>query len=41
MLKDKVVIVTGAAMGMGKSSAELFAENGAKVIIADFNKEEG
>lgn len=41
MLKDKVTIVTGAAMGMGQATAELFAKNGAKVVIADFNKEEG
>lgn len=41
MLKDKVTIVTGAAMGMGQATAELFAKNGAKVVIADFNEEEG
>jgi glucose 1-dehydrogenase len=40
-LKQKVAIVTGAAMGMGKATAELFAEEGAKVIVADFNAEEG
>jgi Dehydrogenases with different specificities (related to short-chain alcohol dehydrogenases) len=40
-LKEKVAIVTGAAMGMGKATAELFAEEGAKVIVADFNAEEG
>lgn len=40
-LNDKVAIVTGAAMGMGRSTAELFAQAGAKVIIADFNEEEG
>lgn len=41
MLKDKVTIVTGAAMGMGQATAELFAKNGAKVVIADFNEEGG
>lgn len=40
-LNDKVAIVTGAAMGMGESTAELFAEAGAKVIIADYNEEAG
>lgn len=40
-LEDKVVIVTGSAMGMGKETALLFAEEGAKVIVADFNHEGG
>lgn len=40
-LNNKVAIVTGAAMGMGKATAELFAKAGAKVIIADYNEEEG
>lgn len=40
-LKDKVAIVTGAAMGMGESTAELFSEAGAKVVIADYNEEAG
>lgn len=40
-LQNKVAIVTGAAMGMGKSTAELFAEVGAKVIIADYNEDAG
>lgn len=40
-LKGKVAIVTGAAMGMGASTAELFAEEGAKVVVADFNEEVG
>lgn len=38
-LKDKVAIVTGAASGMGKAIAELYAKEGAKVIIADLNLE--
>lgn len=36
-LSDKVAIITGAASGMGKSMAQLFAKEGAKVLIADFN----
>ena len=38
-LKNKVAIVTGAASGMGKSIAELYAKEGAKVIVADLNLE--
>lgn len=41
VLKDKVAIVTGAAMGMGEATAKLFAEAGAKVVVADFNDEKG
>ncbi|MGI6678475.1 MAG: SDR family NAD(P)-dependent oxidoreductase [Dehalobacterium sp.] len=41
LLDGKVAIVTGAAMGMGAATAELFAQNGAKVVIADFNEELG
>lgn len=37
-IEDKVVIVTGSAQGMGASAAELFAEAGAKVVVADFNE---
>ena len=34
-LKDKVTIVTGAAHGMGEAEASLFAQEGAKVVVAD------
>lgn len=34
-LKNKVVIITGAAGGMGAAEAKLFAEEGAKVIATD------
>jgi 3-hydroxybutyrate dehydrogenase len=37
-LKDKSAIVTGAASGIGKEIAFLFAREGAKVAIADLNK---
>ncbi len=40
-LKDKVAIVTGAADGIGQAIARLFAAEGAKVCIADINKEQG
>jgi glucose 1-dehydrogenase len=41
VLKDKVAIVTGAAQGMGEATARLFAEAGAKVVVADFNEVKG
>jgi len=41
VLDGKVAIVTGAAMGMGAATAILFAEAGAKVVVADFNEEKG
>lgn len=37
--KDKVVIVTGASMGLGKSIAEEFAKAHANVILADIDLE--
>lgn len=36
-LEDKVAIVTGSAKGIGFATAQRFAQEGAKVIIADVN----
>jgi len=38
-LSGKVAVVTGAASGMGKAIAELFAAEGAKVVVSDINLE--
>ncbi|RAX52063.1 3-hydroxybutyrate dehydrogenase [Helicobacter sp. 16-1353] len=38
-MKDKVVIVTGSASGIGLSMAEKFFEKGAKVVLSDINTE--
>jgi NAD(P)-dependent dehydrogenase (short-subunit alcohol dehydrogenase family) len=38
LLENKVAIVTGAADGIGKDIAMLFAREGAKVVIADLNQ---
>ncbi|MBL7502766.1 glucose 1-dehydrogenase [Frankia sp. CNm7] len=39
-LDGKVAIVTGAGSGIGKASALLFAQEGAKVVCADLNGSE-
>jgi 3-oxoacyl-[acyl-carrier protein] reductase len=37
MLNGKVAIITGSGSGLGKAAALLFAENGCKVVVADYN----
>lgn len=40
-MKGKTVIVTGAASGIGKATAALFAKQGANVVISDIQEAEG
>jgi len=37
--ENKVALVTGAASGLGLATATAFAESGASVVLADWNKE--
>jgi NAD(P)-dependent dehydrogenase (short-subunit alcohol dehydrogenase family) len=38
-LAGKVALITGAGMGMGREASLLFAEHGARVVVADINRE--
>jgi NAD(P)-dependent dehydrogenase (short-subunit alcohol dehydrogenase family) len=40
-LRDKVAIVTGGANGIGRATCELFAEEGASVVVADIERDAG
>jgi NAD(P)-dependent dehydrogenase (short-subunit alcohol dehydrogenase family) len=40
-LAGKVVIITGAATGIGRAAAELFADEGARLVVADYAEEAG
>ena len=39
--KDKIAIVTGAASGIGRATAETLAQDGATVVVADINRVDG
>lgn len=41
LLKNKVSLVTGAGMGIGRAIAQACAREGARVVVADFNDEAG
>ncbi len=38
-LEGKVALITGAGMGMGREASILFAEEGARIVVADINAE--
>lgn len=38
-LQDKIAFITGAALGLGKGIAEVYAKYGAKLILVDMSKE--
>ncbi len=40
-LKDRVAVITGGASGMGRGTAMRFLEEGAAVIVADYNEDNG
>ena len=40
-LADKVALITGAGSGMGRAAAQMFAAEGAKVVVAEFGEEAG
>ena len=37
-LKDRVAVITGAGSGIGRASALEFAKEGARVVVADINR---
>jgi len=41
LFKNKTTIVTGAASGLGKSTAELYAKEGANVVLSDIDEKKG
>jgi NAD(P)-dependent dehydrogenase (short-subunit alcohol dehydrogenase family) len=40
-LKDRVAIITGGGSGQGKAAAHLFANEGAKLVVAEWNENAG
>ncbi len=40
-LKNKIALITGAASGMGESTARIFADEGAELVLTDVLRKEG
>lgn len=40
-IKDKVFLITGAGSGLGAATARTLSEAGAKVVLADLNRDAG
>jgi 3-oxoacyl-[acyl-carrier protein] reductase len=40
LFEDKVAVITGSARGIGRATAEILAAGGAKVLIADLDRDE-
>jgi NAD(P)-dependent dehydrogenase (short-subunit alcohol dehydrogenase family) len=40
-LKDKVAVITGGASGMGRATVMRFLDEGARVVVADYNDQNG
>jgi len=41
IVQDKIAVVTGAAGGIGRAAAQIFAREGAKVVVSDLQEENG
>ena len=41
LLENKIAIITGAGRGIGKATAHQYSQEGAKVIIAEFDEQSG
>ncbi len=41
IVQDKVALVTGAAGGIGRAAAQIFAREGARVVVADLQEDNG
>ena len=41
VLEGQVALITGAGSGMGRSTAELFAQEGARVVVVDIDEAGG
>ena len=40
LLENKIAMITGASRGIGRSTALLFADNGADIIFTDFREDD-